>query len=245
MRELLKLKNKTFVHQILITDAKDIFTHLPKASQSIAKHFDKNHYEHKIWDNVAIRDFLAINFDREVLLAYDKLKPYAYKADLARYCIAYIFGGWYIDINIEIVSSPPSTQGFDMCLIRDYNNFTRVAPWQVANGLFYSVPKHPALLNAISRVVRHTQELYYGKRTLSVTGPELFGASIAEYGWDSDVNTNYLIGDFVDVKDSKRKQFMFNNKTFALHKTTAGGDTNIKGTNNYVEMWHNRDIYNR
>ncbi len=233
------------VHQILISDLDDISSHLPPATKSIQQYFNPKQYKYTLWTKESIRDFISSNFDSDVLAAYDKLKPYAYKADLARYCIVYILGGWYVDINIEMIDLPPATGSLDMCLIRDYNNGTRMAPWQLANGFFYAKPGHPSLRNAIDRVVQHTRDLYYGKRTLSVTGPELFGAAVADFGWDSDVNTNYLIGDFTDNTRLNRKQFVFNNKTIALHKLNPGGDVGVKGTNNYVDMWHNRDIYNR
>ncbi len=233
------------IHQILISDVDDITSHTPSATASIMKYFDAKRYKYSLWTKESIRTFIGDNFDPEVLAAYDKLKPYAYKADLARYCIVYILGGWYVDINIKMIDVPPNPAGFDMCLIRDYNNGTRMAPWQLANGFFYAKPKHPALLNAINMVVQHTKDLYYGKRTLSVSGPELFGSAIAKLGWDEELNTNYLIGDFTDNQSLNRKQFVFNNKAVALHKQSLGGDVGVKGTNNYVEMWHNRDIYNR
>jgi mannosyltransferase OCH1-like enzyme len=233
------------VHQILISDLEDVTPFVPIVTTSIKKYFNPKKYKYILWTKEDIRNFITNNFDNEVLAAYDKLKPYAYKADLARYCIVYVLGGWYVDINIKMIAIPPITDSFDMCLIRDYNNGTRVAPWQLANGFFYAKPKHPALLNAINMVVQHTKDLFYGKRTLSVTGPELFGSAVAAIGWDSNHNTNYLVGDFVNNFDLNRKQFVFNNKVIALHKQSLGGEVGIKGTNNYVEMWHNRDIYNR
>ena len=233
------------IHQILISDVIDIEPHIPSATTSVKKYFNPKQYDYKLWDKDSIRNLIKDNFDSEVLIAYDKLKPYAYKADLARYCIVYIFGGWYVDVNITMVDSPPDPSNFDMCLIRDYNNGTRLAPWQLANGFFYAKPKHPALLNAINMVVANTKNLYYGKRTLSVSGPELFGSAIVSFGWGSNLDTNYLVGDFTDNPEKDRKQFVFNNKTIALHKENLGGDVGVKGTNNYVEMWHNRDIYNR
>jgi hypothetical protein len=239
------MKTVENIHQILISDLEDVTTHVPLAATSVKKYFDPKQYKYTLWTKESIRNFIGDNFDGEVLSAYDKLKPYAYKADLARYCIVYVLGGWYIDINIKMVAVPPDPGSFDMCLIRDYNNGTRMAPWQLANGFFYAKPKHPALLNAINMVVQHTKDLFYGKRTLSVTGPELFGAAVASVGWDSESNTNYLVGDFTDSPGLSRKQFVFNNKTIALHKQSLGGEVGVKGTNNYVEMWHNRDIYNR
>jgi len=196
---------------------------------------------HKVWDKESIRSFIETNFDNRTLAAYDKLKPYAFKADLARYCLAYVYGGWYFDINIEMVSNP-SIKEIDMLLIRDYNNGTNLAPWQVANGLFYSVAKHQSLKNAIDIVIENVEKDFYGKFVLSVTGPEVFGKAISDYGFAKN-DTRYLIGDFVDNSDKTRKQFIVNGSVIAIHKTTSGGDVGIPGTNNYNELWRSKDIY--
>jgi glycosyltransferase involved in cell wall biosynthesis len=234
---------KSYVHQILITDLATIDSSLPKATTTIKNFFDAKSYEHIIWDKNKIRTMIKDNFDVSVLKAYDKLKPYAYKADLARYCIAYVYGGWYVDINIEIVMTPPNISKFDMLLIRDYNNGTRVAPWQLANGLFYTVPKHPVFKLAIDMAVDNIKNNIYGRRSLSVTGPELFGRAVAQHGLQED-DTSYLVGDFVDNPKLKRKQFIVEGKALAIHKTALGGQVGVAGTNNYVEMWNNKDIYN-
>jgi len=228
------------VHQILITDSESYNGFLPASVESVKRYFNRHQYT--LWEDASIKKLLEKNFAPEVLEAYNKLKPYAYKADLARYCIVYLYGGWYVDINIEIVARPPKVENVDMVLIRDYNNGIRMAPWQIANGLFYSTPKHPALKNAINAVVENTKKLYYGKRTLSPTGPELFGKALALHDWESS-NANYLVGDFVDDDQSSGKCFVINKTKFAIHKKLAGGEVGIPGTNNYVSMWHAKDVY--
>lgn len=235
--------SKTYIHQILIADVNRINEHLPNATKSIPKHFDPKKYEYNLWTNDDIRTLLEDNFSPEVLWAYDKLKPYAYKADLARYAILYLMGGWYIDINLEIVGLPPKEDEYDLILFRDYNNGTRMAPWQLANGLIYAKPDHPVFNIALNKIIEHVGEKYYGKRTLSVTGPELFGWAVAHYGWDNGKN-DYLVGDFVDNDKLNRKMFITNKGILALHKVLNGGVVGVKGTNDYVKMWHNKDIYN-
>jgi len=234
---------KTYVHQILITDVEDFRDILPPAQKSISRYFNPKTYEYVFWDKQKIRNLIKHNFSKAVLNTYDKLKPYAYKADLARYCIGYVYGGWYVDINIEITNRPPSTNKIDMCLIRDFNSGTRTAPWQLANGLFYTIPKHPVLKTAINMIVENVANEYYGKRSLSVTGPELFGRAVAQYGLDNE-DTSYLLGDFVYNPKLNRKQFIFNDIPIALHKNSLGGQVGIAGTNNYVNLWNDRDIYN-
>ena len=56
-------------------------------------------YTHKIYNNEMCRDFL-FEFDKETLISYDTLKPYAYKADLTRLCLLHEYGGWYFDISL-------------------------------------------------------------------------------------------------------------------------------------------------
>lgn len=234
---------KTHIHQILIADVNRINEHLPNATRSIPKHFNPNKYAYNLWTNDDIRTLLEDNFAPEVLWAYDKLKPYAYKADLARYAILYLMGGWYIDINLEVIGVPPKEDEFDLIVFRDFNNDTRLAPWQLANGLIYAKPGHPVFQVAINKIITHVGERYYGKRTLSVTGPELFGAAVAEYGWDNGKN-EYLVGDFIHSNRYNRKAFIVYEEPFMLHKKLNGGQVGVKGTNDYVKMWHNKDIYN-
>ena len=54
--------------------------------------------KYKLWVNTDIRIFLEKNYKKEVLEAYECLKPYAYKSDLARYCLIYKLGGGYVDL---------------------------------------------------------------------------------------------------------------------------------------------------
>lgn len=230
----------TYVHQIIIADNNNVMQNLPSATDTVKQTFSK--YKYSIWLDSDIRKMLA-DLDPKILWAYDKLRPYAYKADLARYCILYIYGGWYVDINLQAINTPPKEDEFDMILFRDYNNGTRMAPWQLANGLIYAKPGLEIFKILINKIVKHCEDEYYGRRTLSVTGPELFGWAVAMYGWDND-NSTYLIGDFVDSDRHNRKVFVVNGKEFMLHKKLNGGQVGVKGTNDYVKMWHAKDVYN-
>jgi hypothetical protein len=225
------------LHQILITDANNAENLLPEASRVTRSNFDG---EYVFWDKEKIESFIADHFEKDVLKAFKSLRPYAYKADLARYCILYILGGWYVDVNITVYKFL-DINDIDLVVFRDYNNDTRLSPWQLANGFIYSTPGQPGLKIAIDQIVENCKTKYYGKRTLSITGPELFGRSLAIAGWDHSQN-RYLIGDFVD-SSVVQKQFVVKGISVALHKTLNGGDVGIRGTNSYVDMWHNKDVY--
>jgi len=56
---------------------------------------------HYLFNDDACRDFLVSSFPNDVVNAYDSLIPTAFKADLWRYCILYMFGGVYMDIKYK------------------------------------------------------------------------------------------------------------------------------------------------
>ena len=80
--------------QIFITDKKEELPPLLKEASSIFREAFSDHY-YTLYSKEMLLEIIAKEFGKEVLSAFNKLKPYAYKADLARYCISYLYGGWY------------------------------------------------------------------------------------------------------------------------------------------------------
>ena len=58
----------------------------------------------QIFDCDQRRDFIKNNFHEDILIAYDTLKPGAYKADLWRLCVLYVNGGIYADIKLKCIN---------------------------------------------------------------------------------------------------------------------------------------------
>jgi hypothetical protein len=77
-------------------------TSLPQKIYDNMKKFAPN-FEHKIYDDDDIREFLKINFCTQVLEKFNAIKEGAHKADLFRYCIMYQLGGVYLDIKTELI----------------------------------------------------------------------------------------------------------------------------------------------
>ena len=53
-------------------------------------------FNHHLFDDNDCREFIKTHFKPDVLDAYDKLIPGAYKADLWRLCVLFINGGIYM-----------------------------------------------------------------------------------------------------------------------------------------------------
>ena len=68
--------------------------------KSIKKTINNNPYlQYNIYNDKQSKLFLKKFFNKDVLDAYNILKPYAYKSDLIRYCLLYIYGGIYMDLK--------------------------------------------------------------------------------------------------------------------------------------------------
>jgi mannosyltransferase OCH1-like enzyme len=222
------------VHQIVISDNSENFT-IPNID-SIEKFFIKHDFI--LWDYKKIKNFMIKNDDSHVLEAMDSIKPYAFKADLARYYLIYKLGGWYTDLNNFFVSEPPNHNGF--IFFRDVQELTN-SSWSVACGLFYSEPNNKILMQAVSQILKNISEKYYGDHALCPTGPNLFGSVIASYNLPE--NNKYLIGNM--KKNKKSSGFYFNDILFSKYKPNGLEPSNsgIVGGNNYKEMWDNRNVY--
>ena len=66
---------------------------------------------HYLFCDSDCRSFIAREYPPDVLMAYDRLIPTAFKADLWRYCVLYKYGGGYLDAKLEWGFRPPTTEG--------------------------------------------------------------------------------------------------------------------------------------
>ena len=96
-------------------------------------------YDYHLFNKSALREFVASNFDSDVLAVYDALVPYAYKADLGRYCLLYVYGGWYADITLRptISGKVPLLGDVEIVYFHDYGNGPYQSSYHVQNGFMY------------------------------------------------------------------------------------------------------------
>ena len=71
---------------------------------------------HYLFCDSDCRSFIAREYPPDVVMAYDRLIPTAFKADLWRYCVLYKYGGVYLDAKLEWGGfrrgfRPPTTGG--------------------------------------------------------------------------------------------------------------------------------------
>jgi hypothetical protein len=210
--------------------------------------------EHKLFSGEDIVRFLGEWYPREVLEAYNALRPYAYKADLARYCILYELGGIYADIS-HFFAKPLPFDGQNPIVFRD---LLHSAPWGTNNSVFAVPPRHKALDQAIKLVCANVARRYYGSTYLCPTGPALFGKA-----WATTCEAEELVaGDSMVLPRERLQQYLpglalpqvtglhalvLAGKIVAIKRKRRGtgglGDLGIARSDDYVTRWESRGIY--
>lgn len=218
---------------ILLSDYPLSEIELPESTKTFEKFGN-----HKIWGESDIVPFLYSNFPVEILQAYTSLKPYAYKADLASYCILYQLGGWYTAISNTIIEIP-NTSNLDFLFFDDSGPTNSFKTQHIACQMLYTKPKNIIFLDAIMSIIKNVHNKHYGENPLCITGPYVLGRSFEKY----KENQKYKLGEFDSIKYRTPVEFILDEKTVAIYKKEFGGILNIKGTNNYNDFWNNKDVY--
>lgn len=204
-----------------------------------------SHVPYTLYNMESAREFITQHFDNEVLNAYDTLNPYAYKADLLKYCLLYAIGGWYFDIAVRLISTIDVHDEIETIAFKDMPIISQTT-WSCANAILYSKPSSSVYSAAIELVLQNCRNKYYGTNALCPTGPVLLGKAFAKEG----ENSHRIFGDFIcltPVHQNKNPAFVLpDGLIFALGKPTGGGDLKglgALGTNNYNDFYNSRSVY--
>ena len=241
--------------QILLSEnSEELPPVLEKATESFKQCF--SYCSYKFYNKDMIEEFLKFEFEEDVLKAFNKLKPKAFKKDLASYCIAYKYGGWYADITIKFIKNINiNNTGIEFLGFMDVGNGVRpnTLPYPVQTSLFYANKGSKIMNRAIKLIVEHCKKEYYGLTSTSPTGPGVLGRAIAYNGLES----NQIVGHFMPLTPNHRNQnrsyILPDGSIVALHKDawfpkaqpadlSAFG---ISDSDNYLEMCKKKDIYNK
>ena len=232
------------VSQIYISDGNTALSPYLQQCVEAAKHCFPN-FRHVLYDESSLKQFLIDNFDTEVVAAYDKLNPYAYKADLGRYCLLYAIGGWYFDVSVKPVASISVPENIESIAFRD-RQIVSATSWACCNAANYSKKGNPVFQTAIQKVIQNCKNEYYGVTPLCPTGPTVLGEAFALHG----ARPNRVFGDYQYLTPNhpnKNLAYVLpDGMIFALGNPDAGGGLKklgTTGTNNYGDMYFSRTVY--
>lgn len=236
------------VHQILFTDpgVPEPKGYVAHAMQSVREAFPTGRYT--CWGLPEATALIDAHFGRKVLRAFECLRPYAYKADLFKYCLLYVHGGWYADVGTRVLQQPMqapfATSSSPPRLVVFRGTGLWDAAWACSISFLYASPGHEIFPTAIEEVVDNCRHQRYGANPLSVT-MTAFGRAIAIH----NVRERIEVGLIVDAegKPYERAHQLGELGHVAARKPRLhAGDMagiGVEGTNNYARMWEDRQVY--
>jgi hypothetical protein len=244
----------TLVHQIMLVDGFTLPTRLPLAIAENA-HTLRNLYpqaRYHMWDGHSLRDLIASHFEPDVREAFDTLAPYSFKADLARFCILYLYGGLYVDLGMRCLNPLRPPVGIGLASFRDYDLLS--PSWvSVAGGITWAAPKRQEFRFAIDYVLENCRARYYGENPLYPTGPVLFGRALISamagrrQGPDADDQWIGVSRPLTPGRLQENVAYVAPDHTLiAMRTKRIGGDLahlGLLGSNNYNTYWRMKKVY--
>lgn len=198
-----------------------------------------------LYDDNMCREFIEKYFENDVLYAFNKLIPGAYKADLWRLCILFIKGGIYIDIKYQCIN------GFTFSNVIDKEYLTLDIPslyWSdkmhgIYNAFMVCRPNNIFLWKCITKIVENVNNEYYGKSCLFPTGPGLLGDIYFQHCNSENDFLNKLTNDFECVFSTNIKNIVFHNTSILEIYPEYRQDQENENKEYYSVIYANRNIY--
>ena len=209
---------------------------LPKYMQECVDKLKKDNpeFEYHFYDDNQCREYIKDNFNKDVLHAFDKLIPGAFKADLWRYCILYKKGGIYVDIKYQCENNFKFIQlTHKEYFVKDIPIYSRQG---IYNALLICKAGNNILLNCINKIVENVKNKYYGINPLEVTGPLLMSYYFTPLELNKMELKHVIENGNYYIKQNDKKIL----KIYPQYRSEQKLYQNNKY---YADLWHSRKIY--
>lgn len=196
-------------------------------------------YSYVFYSNDDCIQFIKDNFDENVMMAYNHLRPNAYKADLFRYCYIYMYGGCYFDnkyIPRKSLKKLINEKDINLFCLDRFSNL-------MFNSVLISIPKADYFKNIIERIIYNVKNKFYGESSLHPTGPRLFydfvkNENIKLKHVSREPSKEYNNCMIVDINNPNEIYFNTFYKGYYYNKNHR--NTN---TSDYEKCWKQKEIY--
>ena len=155
---------------------------IPLKCKKWVKSWKEKHpdWEYKLWTDEDNRNLIKTYFPK-FLKIYDSYHKPIYKADIARYCIIYIYGGIYADLDFECLKSMDKLIENDKCFFglepKEHWNGKNI----VCNAIFGSVPKNEIFVYFLREIYKRSS-INMRISPVTLTGPKMITDVLSEKG---------------------------------------------------------------
>lgn len=212
------------------------FKSLPPLMMRNINYIQKNNskFNYYLFDDNECEKFISENFPENVLNAYKKLIPGAYKADLWRYCILYRFGGIYMDIKYKPIN------GFKLYNLLEKEHWVLDADGNnIYNAIMVCKPGNKVLLKAIEKICENVKNNYYGSSFLEPTGPALLANFFSQ-----EEKKHFNMKHVVYGNNDYEKVVRYNrHNVFGCYSGYFEERNRFSNKQHYSHLWNTRNIY--
>ena len=246
----------------------------PKMKECVDKlKRDNPEFEHHLYDLDDCRQFIKMNFSKEILETYDSLVPISYKSDLWRFCVLYKRGGVYLDIKYQCENGfkllEMTYEDETFTLDRPYANpgitfekeleiFNRsdfyngvkpmITDWKnkqigLVTTPLVSVPGNPIFMDCINQIVKNVKTGYYGFNALYPTGPGLLGEKYFKNDYENKINKFKYFNSINGTYIMDKKKKILSQYPEYRDEQKEYGEKNKNGVKYYSVLWSENGIY--
>lgn len=221
--------NKNLIKKNIINEIKEL-------------NINYNYYLYDFEDGI---EFIKNNFEEElankIILYLNSLEKYAHKSDLLRYCLLYIYGGVYLDVDLK--------QKIDLDTIINYTeNSDLITSFGLTGNIFkmsdYEIKinnekYHPLISNGILFTISKNK-IIYEQILFILSCPYKLKHSIFIYYFHDyllKLNNNYKLESFKKINLNNVNVYLFKEITFDINGKCCFIDNNnniIMYSNNYM-----------
>jgi mannosyltransferase OCH1-like enzyme len=201
----------------------------------------------QLYDDYDCREFIKKHFSKDILTAFDTLKPGAYKADLWRLCILYINGGIYSDIKFNCINN------FKFIALTEKEHFILDRPghWKegeigLHNAILVAKSKNILFLRCINKISENVKNKNYDYSELYPTGPGLLGEEYIKKLRENNSTMNIQVElNKLDLCLEENEQIIFNNVPILKtnYKEYRDEQKLFAKTQTYWDIYNLKQIY--
>jgi len=213
-------------------------------------------YDYIYWTDDDCYTFIKNNFDNSVLEAYNMLYAGAYKSDIFRLCVLYIYGGIWTDISSVCEVSLDNIIHNEHLIITKDSDKTQEINGNIYQAFIITEPKN-SIINyilqfTINRVINHTEfDNNYPQvlnQSIAVTGPTIFAMGFNSFNnrpMSKIIHDNEIIVNDIVVKLLKHdpSQILFND--IKIVTTKRDGWINGRTTQHYSSLFKEGYVYKK
>lgn len=183
------------------------------------------------FDDNACNDVMNRYVPERIRKAYYDLRPPAYRADLWRLCVLYLWGGIYADHSVVPLCNMNRFFTAPLTVVIDS------APNCIHNGFIIAAPRNAVLLQYIMRIVNNVERRAYGSSPLDVTGPKVFARVYPEA---------FIMDHQLQHQRGVRQLVVDSDNTPVLHKKPlfiAFLRAKLFDPTGYTRMWYTHTVF--